>query len=1174
MTTSPPTTWADSFRVELQRLLGTGYCLARQGGEGLEEIADKEQGKFLSSLPPGYVEETPPEVAARDWLEILMLQASEQAEQHSSKDDLVEVVREEVVREEGPDDPSSRGGYGHFVVDPWRGAPQKDFRLRRTGLQRLELSTLLPVLESFGLAVVESVPWNFVLAPADPGIYVDDIGLRASTAETAIALELNGSGARLVEAVEAVLAGDAERNALSRLVLSAGLTWREVNLLCAYQAYRRAVGGPRAIDRAALMGEALVLFPSVAAGVIKLFDSLLVPAPPPGPGSDAAVPERDGEARLSVLEALSRVPDLAHHEVLAELLSLVEATTRSNWALKRGPVALKFASTSVPFLPAPKPTSEIFVWAPWFQGLHLRFGPVARGGIRWSERQRDLRTEVLGLARAQVKKNSLIVPTGAKGAFVLHDLYAGQDKARDAYAAFVGGLLELTDNIVDGKVRHPKGICCRDGEDPYLVVAPDKGTATFSDLANEISKKVGFWLGDAFASGGSNGYDHKALGITAKGAWLAVERHFRALGIDPQREPIRVVGVGDMSGDVFGNGMLQSRALCLIAAFDHRDIFVDPSPDPGRSYEERLRLSRLARSSWRDYDLTKASPGSTVYSRQAAEVPLSDEARSVLNLRPGPVSANELVRAILQAPADLIFFGGIGTFVKAPDELDAEVDDASNDDVRVSADHVRARVVVEGANLAVTQRARISYSRRGGRVNADFVDNAGGVALSDREVNLKVLLNLAESHGRLDTAMSSAMLGEVTDEVVQAVLTDVSRSIDSLDHAALTSAPDLPAYESLMEELEARGSLDPAVESLPDAGDLNRRRGAGAGLTRPEVAVVLGYARTDIAVSMAASPEVTGPAFETCALSYFPGPFRDAFSDLVRLHPLYNRIVGCQVANEVVDRMGPVWAHEVARESRCQLSDVTRAYWAAREVLGGAALYDEVDALSRSRPDDVLVDLRAVLSTALDRLVRWYLSGRDQLTTSEMIERYSSVTIESDRLLVPTPSDGALQWSAAPKLAERVASLVARGVPSVVAEQFARLEAKAAVGEVADVARASGKALQVAWEAYQTVSAGLSLPGLSEVLRSRATLDRWDRWQQHALADELARLATAAAIAALAHYPDLPGGDAGREWLAENRAALEPAAALVEQAERTAAVNLSLASLAVRSLADVIGRVT
>ena len=1173
MITGPPTTWADAFQVELRRLVDAGYYSARQGGQALGELAHREQRRFLSALPPGYAEETPPELAARDWLEMLILQAGEEAEQQSTKDDLLEVAGVE-----SSDGARSRGEHGHFVVDAWSDAGQGNFRLRRTGLHRLELSTLFPVLESFGLAVVEAVPWHFALGAAGPGIYLDDIGLRASTPGIELDFDQNGAGSgaggRLVQAIEAVLAGNAEPNVLNRLVLSAGLSWHEVNLLCAYQAYRQAVGGPRAADRATVMREALVLFPSVAAAAIKLFYGLLVPDPPAGPGAEhvpvehVAV-EHEGEAHSTLLEALSRVPDLAHHEALTELLLLVEATTRSNWALKRGPVALKFASASVPFLPAPKPTSEIFVWAPWFHGLHLRFGEVARGGIRWSERQRDLRTEVLGLARAQVKKNSLIVPTGAKGAFVLHDPSAGQDKARDAYAAFIGSLLDLTDNIVDGKVRHPNGIWCRDGEDPYLVVAPDKGTATFSDLANTISNKAGFWLGDAFASGGSNGYDHKALGITAKGAWLAVERHFHALGIDPQREPIRVVGVGDMSGDVFGNGMLQSRSLRLIAAFDHRHIFVDPSPDPERSYEERLRLSRLAGSSWRDYDLS-SSPGSSVYSRQAVQVPLSDEARSVLNLRAGPVSATELVRAILEAPVDLIFFGGIGTYVKAPDELDVEVDDASNDEVRVSADHVRARVIVEGANLAVTQRARVSYSRRGGRVNADFVDNAGGVALSDREVNLKVLLDLAQANGRLDGGRRYEMLAEVTDEVVQAVLTDVSRSVDSLDHAAVTSAPDLPAYEALMEELEEAGNLDPAVESLPGTAELNRRRGAGAGLTRPEVAVVLGYARIDIAASLAGSPEVTGAAFEISGLSYFPGAFREAFSDLVPLHPLHHRIVGCQVANEVVDRMGPVWAHEVAREARCQLSDVITAYWAAREVLSIAALYDEVDRLSRSIRDDAVAHLREVLSTAVNRLVRWYLSGSDRLTTSEMIERYRLASIEFDRLLGSPMSDSALPSSAPPRLAERVMDLAARGVPPVVAERAARLEAKAAVGEVAEVALASGKELKVALDVHRTVGAGLSLPGLSEVLRSRTTLDRWDRWQQHALADDLARLGTTAAIAALAHYPDLPGVDAGREWLSENRAAMAPAASLVAQAQRTAAVNLSLASLAVRSLAAVV----
>ncbi|MGH9107566.1 MAG: NAD-glutamate dehydrogenase domain-containing protein, partial [Acidimicrobiales bacterium] len=580
------------------------------------------------------------------------------------------------------------------------------------------------------------------------------------------------------------------------------------------------------------------------------------------------------------------VPDLSHYEALGELVALVEATTRSNWALGPGAVAFKLAAAEVPFLPPPRPATEVFVWAPWFEAIHLRFGLVARGGIRWSDRQSDMRAEVLSLARAQVKKNSLIIPTGSKGGFSLRagpgeslgtPLRAGAAtgttmgtataaapspvaQAREAYRVFIASLLEVTDDIVDGEVVHPEGSNCLDGDDPYLVVAPDKGTAAFSDLANAISAGRGYWLGDAFASGGSHGYDHKALGITSKGAWEAVRRHFRALGMHPEKDPVRVVGVGDMSGDVFGNGMLQSRSLCLVAAFDHRHLFVDPDPDPERSFEERLRLSQAPGSTWADYDLAAASPGAAVYSRQDKQVELSPEARAVLGAGPGPMSPPELVSAALRAPVDMLFFGGIGTFVKGPGELDSEVDDEANDEVRVAADQVRARVVAEGANLAMTQRARVAYSRRGGRVNTDFVDNAAGVAMSDHEVNLKILLGMAVAGGRLGPVGRDEMLVADRDAVVSAVLGDVEASVVVLDRAALTSAADLPAWEALMADLEAGGLLDVAVESLPGAEDMSRRKLAGAGLSRPELAVLIAYGRSELARSVEASPLVADPA--------------------------------------------------------------------------------------------------------------------------------------------------------------------------------------------------------------------------------------------------------------------------------------------------------------------------
>lgn len=841
----PPGGWADAFTSELRRG-GTG------SGSG-DEAFDHRQ-LFLSYLPPGYPEETGPEDAANDWRAV-----------HALTTAPVESGPSPGSGGSAPSGPLPVPQVGSLVLSPCRGSAPGDFRLRRTGRGRVELSSLLPVLESFGLAAVEAVPWHFVLGPGGPEAYLDDIGLRVVTAVVGAGVGSPRFDQRLVEAIGAVLGGRAEVNVLNRLVVGAELSWREVSLLCAYGGYRAVVGGHRGAERAQSIGDALVAFPAVAAATVGLFRARLVPAP-----AALEAPDQDA-AEAGVVAALTEVPDLAHYEDLRELVSLVRATTRTNWALGSGAVALKFASPAVPFLPAPKPMAEIFVWSPSFEALHLRFGPVARGGIRWSDRQSDMRAEVLGLARAQVKKNTLIIPTGAKGAFTLRGGPAAHDKAlaQKAYSEFMDALLDVTDNIVGGQTVHPPGVICRDGDDPYLVVAPDKGTAAFSDVANKVSTGRSFWLGDAFASGGSRGYDHKALGITARGAWLAVRRHFRALGMDPQVDQLRVVGVGDMSGDVFGNGMLQSRALLLVAAFDHRHIFIDPTPGPEQSFAERLRLSRLPGSTWADFDMTAASPGAAVFSRQAKEAVLSAEAAAALGIPVGPLTPPELVKACLRAPVDLIFFGGVGTFVKAPGESDVEVDDEDNDEVRVSADQLRARVVAEGANLALTQRARASYSRRGGRVNADFVDNAAGVAMSDREVNLKILLGVAISAGRLAAEARDEALFAAQDEAAAAVLATVEGSLVALDQAARSSPDALPAYEALMVALEHSGLLDREVEALPGPEELARRRDAGAGLSRPELAVVVSFARAALARSIEGSELTASPALAVapCAIS-------------------------------------------------------------------------------------------------------------------------------------------------------------------------------------------------------------------------------------------------------------------------------------------------------------------
>jgi glutamate dehydrogenase len=1153
--------WAVSFEQELARIGSYGRAgTENPGPEG-------SRARFLSSLPPGYAEETTPEDAAVDWIEMSALLDGELAADGPSGG---ERVRAEHLGERSAERLAVHAS--RLVLCPCRPGAPGDFRLRRVGLARVELSSFLPVVESFGLAVVEAVPWHFRFGPGMADAYVDDIGLRVDTPLMDPGVfDPDGAGPRLVEALEAVLGGQGELGPLNRLVIGAGLDWRQVDLLCAYCAYRKVVGGPWAAEAADALTGALVTFPSAAAAAVNLFVALLVP------GARLSAEE----ARSALLEALSNVPDLEHDRALHELASLVEATTRTNWALGRETISLKLASRSVPFLRAPYPLVEAFVWCPWFEALHVRFGLVARGGIRWSDRQSDMRSEVLGLARAQVKKNSLIVPTGAKGAFVLRrETAATQERGQAAYSAFMKALLDITDNIVGAKVVHPDGVVCRDGDDPYLVVAPDKGTGHFSDLANSISLERGFWLGDAFASGGSSGYDHKALGITARGAWVAVRRHFRALEMDAQHDPLRVVGVGDMSGDVFGNGMLQSRSISLVAAFDHRDIFVDPSPDPDLSYEERRRLSQLERSSWEDYDLKAASLGAAVYSRHAKKVALSPQACGALGVvGPGLLSPPELVKAVLEAQVDLIFFGGIGTFVKASGETDIDVDDRANDDVRVNADQLRARVVTEGANLALTQRARTSYSRRGGRLNADFIDNAGGVAMSDREVNLKILLGLALGSGRLAPADRDAVLAGSADVVADAVLAQVEQSVVALDRAAGSSAAELPAFEALMEDLAGLGLLDIEVEALPDAEELARRKQGGAGLSRPELAVLLAYARSELARSIEASPLSGFEALRSCAVDYFPPEPRQDFLDLIPEHPLFRQLVASELADEVIVRMGGVWAHEVAAETGRQLWEVAGAYWAAREVLGAGPLFEEVDAVAWSISPEAETAWRDDLTAGLGRLARWYLARRGPIDPGAVIGTDRPV---AGRLGEGGSPAGQIDFDVAPGHFGRLPAggsiddggvageLVALAVPHSAASRVAALARSAAVGELAEVARAAERDLDTVVEAYRVVDAGLALEGVEKALSQRETLDRWERREVDLLTDDLARTRAIAVTRALESHPDVPGAEAAREWLAMRPGPLASASALISRARTGTAPSLALLALVLRALGQAV----
>jgi glutamate dehydrogenase len=1114
------------------------------GSEWVQQLAARlpspraavEAAAFAARVPASYRERTTPEDAAFDAVQLSKLAQS------------------------GPDTgPTGAGavfgGHHLLAVRPALDSDECTFRIRRYGEHGMELTRFLPVLESFGLVVVESVPYRVGSGPdAKPTVHIDDIGVRIDSPHGPEALRFvpDVHGPRLVDALEALARGETEVDSLNRLVTVAGVDWRQVTVLRAYLRYW--LQGDTAFS-ATDLADPLVNFPEVARALIGYFQSRFDPdrAGPAGP--DPATPGEPARAeeleRVRCLAELDLVPQLQQDQVLRGFLQLIDATLRTNYfqldATGRHPaaLALKLDSSSVPELPDPRPLVETFVHSPTVEGIHLRAGLIARGGLRWSERPTDFRTEVLDLAFAQVKKNAIIVPTGAKGGFVFRPRFSpggavnpSFDDVRAAYEVFVRSLLDITDNLVAGEVVSPPRVLAWDGPDPYLVVAADKGTATFSDLANSLSEEYGFWLGDAFASGGSHGYDHKAMGITARGAWVAVRRHFRELGIDVQADPIRVAGVGDMSGDVFGNGMLRSETIRLVAAFDHRHVFLDPDPDPAISFAERLRLAALPRSSWADYRTDLISSGGGVWPRNAKAIPLHPAAQRVLGATTESLSPPQLISAILAAPVDLLWFGGIGTFVRAPGEPDSDVGDHTNDAVRVTADQVRARVVAEGGNLGVTQRARIRYSRRGGRINTDFIDNAAGVATSDREVNLKILLALAIEEGRLDPGERDSFLARSADEVASEVLRQVDHSVAALSCAVPGSARELDAYEALIDTLEDAGRFHRSVEFLPISEELRIRRDAGAGLIRPELAVLLAYAKSDLVAAIEESDVAEDPAMLEGVLPYFPAPIRESFSDLIPRHRLYLQLAATDLAGELVDQLGIVWAHETAAELGRDIAEVAAAFWAARQVVRAGDRWSELEERAAELSADAEAALHATVGDAVTKLARAYLTSPGGFRVEEWISR-------------DTPLADDIEITAAALSAEATKSeedlLVALGVDGVMANRFVVTSARAKVGEVGPVARSTGRSITDAAEAIELVGRAGSVDRLVETVNHALAAvpapSRLTAWQGRALLDDLSAWQRSAASVALAN--PAPPPDAVGAWEAAHQPQLDGARRLL-----------------------------
>ena len=966
----------------------------------------------------------------------------------------------------------------HVALYRREGDPPSIVRLKiyRLG-EIIALSDSVPMLENFGFRVVEEVPYD--LAEGELG-WIHDFKLETGVAPA----NLEPFCTVVNPALDAVLTGIQENDAFNALIPACGLTAEEANWLRAWFRYLRQTGVSYSIQTVV---DALKRNQSATLGLIAFFRGRLGPA---------ATDEAADTSKRAFREALDAVQAIDEDRILRLFEGFILAILRTNAFVPGGPAALAFKleSAKVPGLPKPHPWREIWVYSPRVEGIHLRGGPIARGGLRWSDRRDDFRTEVLGLVKAQIVKNSVIVPTGAKGGFYpkqLPDPAVDRDgwatEGREAYKLFIRTLLSITDNLdVDGKVVPPADVFRRDGDDPYLVVAADKGTATFSDTANAISEDTGFWLDDAFASGGSVGYDHKAMGITARGAWVSVTRHFAETGIDVQKDEVTVAGVGDMSGDVFGNGMLLSKSLKIVCAFDHRHIFLDPAPDPAKSWQERARLFALPRSSWADYDAKLISKGGGVFPRSQKSIPLSAEVRALLGLDAEALSPPELMTAILKAPVDLLWFGGIGTYVKAQDQSNADVGDRANDAQRVNGQDIRARVIGEGANLGVTQAGRIEYASRGGRLNTDFIDNSAGVDTSDHEVNIKIALGAAIRANRLDLAARDRLLAEMTDEVAQLVLANNSAQTLVLSVAESHARERLDGHVRLMELLESSGLLDREIEGLPSARDIEERKRLGRGLTRPELSVLLSYTKMELKDALVTSKLVEDPLTGPELFREFPPAMHERFDTEIRGHQLRNQIIGTMLANQLVNRGGLTLGHDLAAELGMPLETIAAAFVSARTLFNLENLWKAID-------DAKVPALQALaLHAEAADVTRILVGDLARRTDAESPARLSSRLAPGlqrllgslDRLLRPEPR------AQVEAVRQR---LVQAGAPADVVDWIATLHALSGAAGV--VALASDLRLDEAKtaEAYTRLGEQLGIDWAQGATRALSPSDSWER---------------------------------------------------------------------------------
>ncbi len=1053
------------------------------------------------------------------------------------------------------------GGLGMNLYKPPEAAPGRlRFQLFHRG-GPVSLSDSLPMLERMGLRALEERPYRVTPEGGDP-IWIHDFGLAAGDAE----IDIDAVDAIFEEAFGRVFAGEVENDDFNRLVLASRLSADEVVVLRAYAKYLRQTGFPLSQG---FIEQTLGANAVIARMLVNLFKLRLDPETADDAGAAAQI--------SAIEQALDRVANLNEDRVLRQVLALVLATTRTNYwrrdpdGRRRAFLAFKFDPAQVPGLPEPKPMFEICVYSTRFEGVHLRGGKVARGGLRWSDRPEDFRTEILGLVKAQMVKNTVIVPVGSKGGFVLKRAPPAADREAylkegvACYKDYLRGLLDLTDNLVGGKVEPPPQVRRLDADDPYLVVAADKGTATFSDDANLVSTEYRFWLGDAFASGGSAGYDHKAMGITARGAWESVKRHFRELGIDTQTTDFTVVGIGDMSGDVFGNGMLLSKHIRLVAAFDHRHVFIDPDPDAASSWAERKRLFGLPRASWGDYNAMLISQGGGVWPRAAKSISISPEARRALGIDAESLAPGELISAILKAPVDLLYNGGIGTYVKSSKEGHAEAGDRANDAIRVSGAELRCKVVAEGGNLGCTQLGRIEYALKGGRIFTDAIDNSAGVDTSDHEVNIKILLGLVIADGELTEAQRNTLLSQMTDQVAALVLRDNYFQTQSLSIGGRIAPQLLDQQQRFIQFLEKDARLNRALEFLPPDEEIAARRAKKIGLTAPERAVLLAYSKMWLTDEFLAAALPEDEWIATALGRYFPQALREAYAGVMPRHPLRREIIATHVVNSMVNRVGATFVHRAMETTGAKPDEIVRAYLLAREAFGYVPLWQSIEALDGKVADSIQADMLIEAGRLIVRASAWFLRSR---RLAEPMEQ----TIERFQPGVEALHAHLLQLLDAPARSQLDIAVVRwtqAGVPQEIALRVAALDTLYSALDIVEIAASTDRPVETVAGVYFQLSSKLGLAWLRDRISKLPGDSHWQTLAKGSMRDDLAGLQRTLAGNVLANGQDSDPRALVAGWEARSREPMERAARLLGELRAAPAPDLAMLSVGLRELRNL-----